>query len=916
MRRQMTALAPKPPARMDETTRRLSTRLSRWQQAHTTDAQRSFDAIVVGSGYGGAVAALRLAAKGYRVVVLERGSEFLPGEFPSDVSMFPTFSRVNRPNGPGTIGRSAGVMCWHAGLGMTAMVGNGLGGGSLINAGVMIEPDSAVFGQAHWPENLALTESRHGDGLSLPEAFATARRMLMSRPGRKPVKSEVDATRYPKAQAFTELASALSLSTRHQPIHATIDAERCIGCGDCATGCNVEGAKLTLTETYLAEAALAGVTMVSGATVMAVHRDDDGRWTVRAYPSERGDISADPMSLTMHEIVLHADKVVLAAGTFGSTEILQRSRERFGLPVSNALANWPGRDRPVNAVSRARPAPEPTGSSATTAPAAPPVGPTITACIDLRKNGPIQSQLLIQEGAVPAAIARMFDHLLSTQWIGAQMDTWQNCALANEARGGQGERSQADPLGAPASLGDQSQVLLIMGHDDSAGRILWRPETNNSVPVWSEPEKAATWRTQQGLFDKIEKRVPGVRHLHNPLWRMLPEVASVMQGAAPAPMITTVHPLGGCIMGNSFADSVVDDRGRVRSGVNNLHDGLYVLDGSIIPTSLGCNPLLTITALAERAMSYVPAIEAAVEAAIEPTTEAAIKATIEPAPQAAPTPPPAPSTNIRPQPLRMAREPVVGAVFYERLLCERLPLEPQFAQALGGHSGQHHAEAEVMLGFAHHDWDYAMASARHELTEISGTLKLQVNGSPLTRRYRLEADPVGDMPSRFMVLSDQVGQGDLNRWPRRAGRLALTALTWLVMRGIPDAWRSRSLARRSTGAQLLRQATHQSLLRPGTLLKFVRLLWHTSEARQMEYRLRFVYEDTIDQRSEHDPERDTSPPAPPPPVLWLTGFKHVQYAASLSEWRRWLLDRIPRLRDAVAGVPAAAPQAHLHRTDL
>ena len=928
---------------MNDASRRLSIRFQAWREAQRqalhdhedgrqTDKQAedkrhqgksadAFDAIVIGSGYGGAVAALRLTEKGYRVLVLERGSEFLPGDFPNDVSTLTTFSRINSPTSADIIGQSSGVMSWHVGMGMAAMVGNGLGGGSLINAGIMIEPKREIFGQDAWPNEIALAEidpdqsethqalgtrapataksDNAQSGITLDQAFERARQALLTRPGQAQADSRVRSDGLSKSAAFNELANHLGLSDRVLPVDATIDADRCIRCGDCAAGCNVPGAKLTLGSTYLAGAADLGATIVTGANVVGVHRSSGGRWKVIVRPTERADLSSDPITLSFDEVSLTTDQVVLAAGTFGSTEILQRSRERYRLPLSPALgtrlsangdsisvvANWPGQDKPVRAVNRPRRSSQaPSANGRATAE----IGPTITRMIDLREDGALQTQMLIQDGAVPAAISRLFDHLISMQWIGALMDSWRTPSLVNREtkRNAAGEHERSDPLGAPSSLGDQSQVLLVMGHDKSPGRMLWMSEINRTIPVWSDASDSATWQTQQALFDQIEQRVRGTRHLHNPLWRILPDAAAVMQGGAPDPMITTVHPLGGCIMGDAFEDSVVDHRGRVRSRDDKTHNGLYVLDGSIVPTSLGCNPLLTITALAERAMSFV--------APAPNSSDRSSNRAADLSPDIA-----------APEPLKLENEPAIGAVFYERLLCPDLQLTPALLAQLDGN--QRVAEAEVALGFAHDDWDYAMASASHELTQISGTLKIQVQGGQCTEQYRLEADPDTDQASRFIILSDSAVHPGLNRWVSLAWRLVLTTLTWAVLRGIPDRRRAKRLAARSPGGKLLRNINHRSLFTLKGLNRFGRLLWHASEARQMQYRLRFVHDRTLGPAGCTDAHS-------PPTVLWLAGFKHVQYAASPQEWWAWLCDRIPRWLGRYTGRAVESARPALKRT--
>ena len=137
------------------------------------DCRASFDAIVIGSGYGGSVAALRLAGKGWRVLVLERGSEYLPGEFPNDFSLLPKFARLNVPGEGVPIGRATGLLEVHLGQGMVGITGNGLGGGSLVNAGVLMQPDADVFAQPAWPEAPPKVATAIRRRLSLPSPFAS-----------------------------------------------------------------------------------------------------------------------------------------------------------------------------------------------------------------------------------------------------------------------------------------------------------------------------------------------------------------------------------------------------------------------------------------------------------------------------------------------------------------------------------------------------------------------------------------------------------------------------------------------------------------------------------------------------------------------------------------------------------------------
>ena len=226
-----------------------------------TTANNHYDAIVVGSGISGGWAAKELTEKGLKVLLLERGSEYLPGDFPNDFSGVPKHFRVNIPGRGVPMGRASGLIEVSVGQGMVAVTGNGLGGGSLINAGVLLRPDADVFSQDAWP-----AEIRHGFGEAtgnseLDRAFAAAEHELGGEEFRPPAGDRGLC----KTEALFRVAGKVK---RDDPAHPfkparlTIDPDVCTSCGDCASGCNVPGAKLTLATSYLAKALATGLVQI------------------------------------------------------------------------------------------------------------------------------------------------------------------------------------------------------------------------------------------------------------------------------------------------------------------------------------------------------------------------------------------------------------------------------------------------------------------------------------------------------------------------------------------------------------------------------------------------------------------------------------------------------------------------------
>ncbi|HEY5153946.1 MAG TPA: GMC family oxidoreductase N-terminal domain-containing protein, partial [Acidimicrobiales bacterium] len=281
--------------------------------------------VIVGSGYGGAIMASRLARAGQSVVVLERGPERHPGEFPDRLAA--AGRDVQLRTKWGRFGPARALFDIRLARGQSVLVGCGLGGTSLINANVALRAGADVFDDARWPEVL------RGDGrLQLDPYYDQAEHFLGSR--RFP--DDVAAT--PKMQALAEGALALGSAMVRPKINVTFAAgpnaagvfqPACTLCGDCCSGCNV-GAKNTLLTNYLPDAHAHGARIFTEVSVQQVRRDGD-RWLVDVMPvaDGRSRFRAAPL-------VISAEVVVLAAGTLGSTEILLRSRQA-GLALSKRL---------------------------------------------------------------------------------------------------------------------------------------------------------------------------------------------------------------------------------------------------------------------------------------------------------------------------------------------------------------------------------------------------------------------------------------------------------------------------------------------------------------------------------------------------------------------------------------------------
>jgi cholesterol oxidase len=522
--------------------------------------QKRYDVIVVGSGYGGGVTASRLARAGKRVAVLERGREIETGSFPQKFSELKNEFQVRGKSF--RTGSDQAIYDVRLGTDMHVLVGCGLGGGSLVNAGVSLAPDARVFMDDAWPGQIAQ------DGF-MEEGFRRAEQWL--RPAADPRAREM--TKYKvleeaaKPMGASPVAPRLAVSFTDTVNAAGIAQAACTRCGDCCAGCNV-GAKNTVAMTYLPDAVRAGAEAFTGLKVETVRKGADGIWRVIAC--------AVGPDRSRPEIEIEAPVVVLAAGTLGSTEILLRSREA-GLALSDCLgtrfsANGDiiafgyGAKTPVNGVGVGHPA-KVEGLE---------IGAAVSGQIEIRDAETLANELCVQEGALPSAFASVLPvmFLPNGRLLGALS------SLVNGVYKG--------PF---ASL----QTFFAVSHDSASGRFSL--EDDQLSLAWPGAKDEPVYARLDAILSQLVT-ASGGSYVKNPL-------AGTVMGHQPA----TAHPLGGCGMGRDRTDGVVDHKCRVFSGAAGagdtaVHDGLYVIDGAVIPRSLGVNPLLTITALAERAMLH------------------------------------------------------------------------------------------------------------------------------------------------------------------------------------------------------------------------------------------------------------------------------------------------------------------------
>ena len=536
--------------------------------------------VVIGSGYGGAIAASRMARAGQTVCVLERGKELQPGEYPNTLEEAARELQADAPEAH--VGSSTGLFDFRVNPDINVVLGCGLGGTSLINANVGLRAEPRVFQDRAWP--VAFRQ----DTALLEESYRHAEEVLQPQP------VPDDYPVLPKMEALRRSAEFMAANWYRTPLYVTfkdpkggvnpfgVPQQACIGCGDCVSGCNFHAKNTTLMN-YLPDALNFGAEIFTEVSVRYLERSGDS-WRVHFQPQGVGREKFGAPNL-----FVVADIVIIGAGTLGSTEILLRSAQQ-GLPLStmvgqrftgngDVLGFGYNTDHAINGIGFGDH--DPRGRQ--------PVGPCITSVIDLREQPELNQGMVIEEGSIPGALGALLPLGLSAAGtLGANQPGGLYEAISMKRR-------EFESLAGGAYVGaiHNTQTYLIMTHDNDHGRMYLENDRLRiswpgvgSEPIFSDANQNLKQATEPlgGVFAP------------NPTWHSLQSKSLV-----------SVHPLGGCVMGEDATNGAVNHKGQVFAGASGtaVYPNLYVNDGAVLPRSLGVNPSLTIAAVAERACALI-----------------------------------------------------------------------------------------------------------------------------------------------------------------------------------------------------------------------------------------------------------------------------------------------------------------------
>jgi len=522
----------------------------------------AYDVVVIGSGFGGAITAARLAEDGARVAVLERGKRWDKSEFPR------TTGQV--AGGFWERGKAYGLVEYRAFKRMDVIAGCGVGGGSLHYFNVHLRAPERIFDGPRWPERFSRA--------LLDPYYDRVQEKMESKPLVPPAGRELPE----RTRVFVDAAERAGKDASLVDIAVYTGAERanasgvrqdpCTYCGNCLLGCHVH-AKNTLDITYLAGAeASHDLEVFPLHSAVNIEPVDGGRYRV----SFERHAARDPAAAPAPGRVM-ADRVVVAAGTLGSTELLLRCRDvHKSLPK---LGDMLGRYFSGNGDFLIPGACDVTGM------VDPGLGPSITAklicdtgdnIVTVEDLGLPDPFFWFLEGALPPRGSRLWGLL---KLAGSYL--WQSLGF------GVGRNRVSNEIGNLVDGGRTTRLLpyLGMGTDAADGRLQLRD--GDIDVVWSHKRSRAMFKQMEGILREVSE-ASGGRYATSPLWRW------------PLRKLLTAHPLGGCAMGETAESGVVDHTGQVWD-----YPGLFVIDGSIIPSALAVNPSLTIGALSERAAQWM-----------------------------------------------------------------------------------------------------------------------------------------------------------------------------------------------------------------------------------------------------------------------------------------------------------------------
>lgn len=517
---------------------------------------KKFDIVIVGSGFGGSVAALRLAEKGYKVAVLEAGKRFADEDFPKtswNLRKFLFFPKLGLK----------GIQRIHVLPDVLILAGAGVGGGSLVYANTLYQPPKNYFDDKQWAH---ITDWE----AELLPYFRLAKKMLGVRenpfvtPADEAMKRVAQSMGVEDTFQMTPLGVLFTNSLGQEisdPYFGGLGPNRksCTLCGACMTGCRFN-AKNTLVKNYLYFAEKLGVEIIPEFTVQDIIKNENSSWKISGKKSG---------SWFGRQKSFEASHVVLAAGAFGTQKLLHTMKAKGSLPnLSEAL----GKLSRTNSES-------------------------LTGAIMPLKN--------TEDFSRGAAITSSFFPDKNTHVEPVRYGKGSNFM-------GLLQTVMSD--GNSAKIRRRNWVKNILKNPSAIFKILYlRKWSERSIItlVMQNVDSSITLKSKKSIFgwrltSKNDSESPNATYIPaaNQVSRKIAELYGGIPAGHVGDLISapfTAHFVGGCVISDSPNSGVIDPYHRVWN-----YPSLHIVDGSSLTANLGVNPSLTITAQAERAFSFWP----------------------------------------------------------------------------------------------------------------------------------------------------------------------------------------------------------------------------------------------------------------------------------------------------------------------
>ncbi|NYD56159.1 cholesterol oxidase [Nocardioides marinisabuli] len=527
-------------------------------------SELDYDVLVIGSGFGGSVSALRLTEKGYRVGVVEAGARFEDSDFSSGTL------DITRYLWAPALG-CYGIQRIDAVRDTMIVAGAGVGGGSLVYANTLYEPLPAFYNDPQWSH---ITDWKS----ELAPYYDQAKRMLgvVENPVRTPADDVMEkvAGDMGVADSFHPTPVGVFFGGPGQAPGEQVEdpffggagpaRNACLNCGECMSGCR-HNAKNTLVKNYLYLAEQQGARVMPLSTVTRIRPRAGGGYDVTIkYTKAKRATARTTRTLT-------AEHVVMAAASLGTQKLLHRMKDEGHLPRLSERLGYLSRTNSESILGAIAPKSDTTDYS---------YGVAITSSFHPDADTHVEP---VRYGKGFNTMAMMQTVLTDGDGAAPRWRTWLKEMWA--------QRREIVNLYDLKHWSERTVIALVMQSLD------------NSITTYGKRNRlTGTWR----MTSRQGHGAP------NPTWipvanDAVRRIAGVLGGTAggnigePFNMPLTAHFIGGCAIGDSPETGVIDPYQRVYG-----HPGLHVMDGAAITANLGVNPSLTITAQAERAMALWP----------------------------------------------------------------------------------------------------------------------------------------------------------------------------------------------------------------------------------------------------------------------------------------------------------------------